>query len=170
MPHLNPSPTPNEILLTPVDSKKFPEKTVGAYLAARMQEIWLNIPVQGRLPSGFGVWESEVIKALVNAGHLEGTMDDEGYLDTFNESDYGKLMEEAFSLLRNADYSTLALPPEPKEYYIVKLLFGFGATEQDDELVGYRTDSYTKEDAELTVNTLNTGLKYSRWVAVHIPR
>lgn len=167
MPSLNPTPTPNEILNTPLVSDKFPETTVGSFLAARLTNIWNRLSHSAVLPSGNGLWEAAVIRSLVKAGHLTGTLDKNGYLESYVEAEYDSLMKSAFDLLINGDYSTLDYPPEPREYYVIKLLNN--AKGQEQEMVGYLSDPLTKADAELRANEHNKDLTYSRWVVVHIP-
>lgn len=159
-------PTAQEILQTPISVDDPEIKTIGQYLSRNLHVIWIGLRKSAVLPHGNGLWESKVVRALVNAGHLSGTVDEFKGTLIYSEGDYRRLMESVFDLLECADYSTLALPPVPKDHYVVQLTTDGGIELQ---MVDFLDEPYTEEDAQKRVDELNADTNYSLWKAIHIP-
>lgn len=158
MPNL---PTAQEILQTPISVSDPEIKTLGQYLSRNLHLVWIGLRKSGVLPNGNGLWEAVVVRALIKAGHLRGTIDQFGNA-AYIESDYQRLMDRAFDLLETADYSTLQLPPEPKDWYLLEF-------DADGSLVATEEDPYTKEEAEEALEYANSFTGSCVWKAIHIP-
>lgn len=156
-------PTPQEILQTPISVSDPEIKTLGQYLSRNLHLVWIGLRKSGILPNGNGLWEGVVVRALVKAGHLPGTVDEFNGNLIYSESDYMRLLDSVFELLESADYSTLALPPEPKDWYLIEI-DSYGG------LVGTEEDPYTEKDAQEALKYANSFTGSATWKAIQIPK
>lgn len=61
-------------------------ETVRAYLAKLLQTLWREEEgFNGKRPFGNSGWQSDIHLALVNAGLIPGTFDEDGCLDSVDE-------------------------------------------------------------------------------------
>lgn len=74
--------TPAQVLELPMPNNDASAPTIGAYLITLLRELWLQQDeFSGKRPFGNSGWDSEVIIALINANAINGTIDEDGYLD-----------------------------------------------------------------------------------------
>lgn len=91
------TPTPEQVLSCPMrksDTGAYDAAdtaTVGDYLITRLRELWRE---------GFSnLYDSPVMVALIRAGFIEGEVDEDGYLDGYDEATANKLVDEAIRSL-----------------------------------------------------------------------
>jgi hypothetical protein len=76
------TPTPQQILNTPMDDNDSGADSIGGYLTALLTEIWREGECfSGKRPFGNSGWEVDLYLPLVKAGYISGTIDEDGYLD-----------------------------------------------------------------------------------------
>lgn len=74
--------------------------TVGEYMKTLLATVWREGECfSGKRPFGDSSWQFEVYEALVKAGIIEGTLDDEGYLDDCDTEEADCLIQEAIGWL-----------------------------------------------------------------------
>lgn len=161
------NPTATDILLTPMQDNDAGASTIGQYLARLSQEvIRVGEGFSGKRPFGNSGWENDIAHSLILHKIIDGQLDEYGLVEDYSETEFRAAMDTVYSLLFNADYSTLALPPVPKDHYIVQLTQDYGIERQ---MVDFGDAPFTKEDAEKQLEGLNNVDKYTRWYAIHIP-
>lgn len=113
---------PNAILATELSENAADAKTVGEYLA-RLTEaaIFEQDSYDPARPFGKYGWTDDLIAALILDDHIDGVIESNGTIRDYSETQFGDAMNSVFALLRGADYSTLTLPPEPKDWYVIEL-------------------------------------------------
>jgi hypothetical protein len=68
-------------------------KTMREYLHALLTRMWAEGEgFSGKRPFGNSGWEYDIYRQLVAANLVEGKLDKEGYIDTFDEDFANKLM------------------------------------------------------------------------------
>lgn len=73
-----PEPTTQQILDTPMDDYG----TVRGFLVALLDRLWDERDgFSGKRPFGDSGWEYDVYKALAAAGHVQVTLDEDGYVE-----------------------------------------------------------------------------------------
>lgn len=157
--------TPQDILSLSVELEDGSKLTVGSLLAQISYDILImgegfdpKYPVLGN-PN----WREDVAHAAILEGYIYGELDNSGSVTDYDRRQLNTALEAAFGLLKQADYSTLSLPPEPKEYFLI-------AFDSDGEMSGYIEFPHTKEDAEKQLKTLEEGYPAGYWRIVHIPK
>jgi hypothetical protein len=94
------APTPQQILDTPMGQNDAGVDTVRAYLAELLYLVWEHEDgFSGKRPFGNSGWQSEVHEALIRAGHLDGTFDEDGYLDDYDRREANRLVLQAIRSL-----------------------------------------------------------------------
>lgn len=81
-------PTPQQILATPMepDANTAGASTIGGYLIKLLATLWDEQELfNGKRPFGMSSWDGELTIALLMAGYLEGTQDEDGYWDWTSE-------------------------------------------------------------------------------------
>lgn len=69
------------VLATPMRDNDANADTIGAYLAALALEVWVqNEGFSGKRPFGNSGWSGDIEIALIDAGMVEGHLDEDGYL------------------------------------------------------------------------------------------
>ena len=159
--------TATEILLTPMTDNDAGAKTIGQYLIRLSQQVISEVEgFSGKRPFGNSGWQLDLVHALVLNKFIDGELDDDGYVTDYSYTEFTAAMKTVYDLMFNADYSTLALPPVPKDHYCVRLT----ADKYIERQRVYFDDTpFTKEDAEKRLEELNAGEKTTVWVAIHIP-
>lgn len=156
-------PSPQTILATPMEENDANAGTIGQYLFKLTETCWMEEEsFSGKRPFGNSSWKGEVASALILNKHLDGELDEDGYIKDYDDSQFTVIMDSVFELLAKADYSSFALPPEPKDHY----LFSF---DRDGFLVDSVDNPFSKSEAEDELKYRNGGLNPFRWKAVHIP-
>lgn len=159
--------TATEILLTPMTDNDAGAKTIGQYLARLSQQVISEVEgFSGKRPFGNSGWQLDIVHALVLNKFIDGELDEDGYVTDYSYTEFTAAMKTVYDLLFNADYSTLALPPVPKDHYIVLLT---ADRDIERQMVDFDDTPYTKEAAEKRVNHLNDAETNPIWVPIHIP-
>ncbi len=71
------------------------EGTLRGFFCALAMEVWRQGEgFSGKRPFGNSGWQYDVYAALIKAGHIKGTLDEEGYVDEVNEQEVDKLILE----------------------------------------------------------------------------
>lgn len=92
--------TPAEILALPMDENDSGATTIRGYLKALLSELWREGEgFSGKRPFGNSGWESDLQMALIKGGAVEGTLDEDGYLDTIDGHAANNLITEAIDAL-----------------------------------------------------------------------
>ncbi|GLY81868.1 hypothetical protein [Actinoallomurus iriomotensis] len=77
---------PRVILDTPMGPNDAGAATIRDYLTRLLAELWKDGEgFSGKRPFGNSSWEGELLSALARAGHITGTLDEDGYLDDADE-------------------------------------------------------------------------------------
>lgn len=75
------TPTALEILDTPMEPNDSGATTVRGYLIALLAAVWEHgEDFSGKRPFGNSGWTWDLYGALVKAGHIDGTFDEDGYI------------------------------------------------------------------------------------------
>jgi hypothetical protein len=161
--------TTQELLNTPLTTDQTDSATIGQYLVALLTRLWVHDnefnPVD---PFGKGrTWKVPVIIAMIRAGHLTGEVYESGrYAKSYDKVQFASLMTDIFTLLFEADYSTLAPKPEPKNWHVVYL----GLSQNSEPVLeDYYLASMTEEEAKSTAEELKQENPQTNWFAVQIP-
>ena len=158
-----PDLTPQQILATPMQDNDAHAKTIYQYLLTLSHNVWIESEgFSGKRPFGNSGWEHEIYHALAKAGHIESKTDQWGDLD-YNTSEADKLIDQAYTFLKNADPLSFQLPPEPKDWYVVDIDSSYAPLNLSI------SGPYTKEDAEVTARESNADEGTTTYRAVHIP-
>ena len=93
--------TGEEILRLPMESNDADAKTIGDYLLKLSEEVWKeNECFSGKRPFGNSGWEHELYIALARNEAIVGKIDEDGYLEEYDEATADKLVKQAFAALR----------------------------------------------------------------------
>lgn len=102
-----------EILGTPMGSNDADAATVGDYLCELLTVLWRAGEDAIKRPFGNSGWQYEVYAALVAAGHVEGRIDEDGYLEDVDNRAADDLIVAAIAgLLRTGDPAGIETPRE----------------------------------------------------------
>lgn len=90
-----------EVLEIKIESFDLPEEfTLREYLKELLTELWEKEDgFSGKRPFGNSGWQYDVYCSLVKAGYLEGTLDEEGYLEEVDDNQAKKLVLECIRSL-----------------------------------------------------------------------
>lgn len=158
------TPTPTEILLTRLEKNDADASTIGQFLAKLTQTIWIEEEsFSGKRPFGNSDWKDPIIHALILNAYLEGELDEYGYIEDYDYSQFTVLMDSVFELLNNADYATLSLPPEAKNFRLICLSYENGLP----EIADYYCAPMTKEVAEKTLKDIEDEGNADGWIIYH---
>ncbi len=68
----------------PMEDNNADAKTIGEYLVTTLRTLWREGEgFSGKRPLGDSDWEGPVIIALIKGGAIEGSLDEDGYLDDY---------------------------------------------------------------------------------------
>lgn len=74
------------VLDTPMGKNDAGAGTIREYLGKLLLKVWNEGEgFSGKRPFGNSCWELEIYSALVKSGHVTGGLDDDGYLEDFDE-------------------------------------------------------------------------------------
>ncbi len=156
--------TPQQILALELPDNDAAAGTVGQYLFNLTSKVWFEQEgFDGKRPFGNSGWNHDIFHALLLNGVVDGVLDEHGFIEEINKSQVTEVMTELFTFLNKADYSSISLPPEPRDWYMLEF-------DSYGELVGTEESGYTKAAAE---NELKHRASFSNtrgWKAVHIPQ
>lgn len=89
-----------EILALPMPENDASAPTIGAFLVALLHKLWYEQDgFSGKRPFGNGGWDTEVIIALVNAETLEGSFDEDGCIETYDQGELDRIILSAIDSL-----------------------------------------------------------------------
>lgn len=75
--------TAQAVLDTPMDHNPSGATTIREYLVLLARGVWVHgDEFSGKRPFGYSSWPFDVYTALIKAGFIEGTFDEDGYVDT----------------------------------------------------------------------------------------
>jgi hypothetical protein len=66
--------------------------TIRDYFKKVLIKLWNDEDSNGKHMFGHGPWKFDVYKALIKAGAIEGTLDEDGYIDKLNINDADKFI------------------------------------------------------------------------------
>lgn len=158
----NPTPhTPQQILSLPLGAGNLSDaKTVAQYL------IRIAQAADPKRPFGNSDPETALIFAFANANLIWLRTDENGIIDAYPQDTFEEILNSLYEFLFQADFSTLTLPPEPKEWFIIQL-----ATHPhiETQMSDFLEEPYTENDAKTKAEDLNNSEYAYRWVPIHIP-
>lgn len=138
--------------------------TIGQYLAKLTREVWEQEEgFSGKRPFGNSGWKHEIAKTLIVNNYIEGEVDSDGYIEDYVDSQYEAIMTGIFDLFRDADYSTLAPTPAPKDWRTVYVEFN---NQGKPVIADYYIASYTQEEAEKQAADDNDPDLEGHWIAI----
>jgi hypothetical protein len=74
------------MLHIPMQENDANAQTIGEYLRELLLTVWIEEQgFSGKRPFGNSDWRTDVYAALVAAGVVPGELDEDGYLESFNE-------------------------------------------------------------------------------------
>jgi len=75
--------------------------TVRDYLKALLTELWIEEEgFSGKRPFGNSGWQYDVYTALIKSDMVEGTLDEDGYIEDCDSEEADKLILEAIRMLQ----------------------------------------------------------------------
>jgi hypothetical protein len=84
----------------PFDSDAGDGLTMRQYLWTLLQTLWVEQEgFSGKRPFGNSGWDYDLFKALVVAGYVEGKLDADGFLDTFDKVIAEKLVTQLIACM-----------------------------------------------------------------------
>lgn len=85
-----------EVLETKIETFDLDENfTLREYLKELLKVLWEKEDgFSGKRPFGNSGWQYDVYGSLVKAGHLEGTLDEDGYVEDFDDRQAQELVLE----------------------------------------------------------------------------
>ena len=90
----------SEVLNLPMQPNDAGAKTVREYLVALAMSVWVeNEGFSGKRPFGNSGWAWDLMLPLVKAGLIEGSIDEDGYLDDCDEDAGDALIRAAIAAL-----------------------------------------------------------------------
>jgi hypothetical protein len=93
--------TPAELLDLPMYENDAEAATIRGYLKAILLSVWLEgEEFNGKRPFGNSGWKGDVEVALIKAGVIEGSLDENGYIDSSDSSGANKLIATAIKELK----------------------------------------------------------------------
>lgn len=157
--------SPQEILALPLDGPGFlVSKTVGQYLMSTLGKFLRDgADFDSKRPFGSSDWEDPLIIAFANANLMWLRTDEFEQIDDYPTEKFAKILNDLAFFLLNADFSTLQLPPEPKEWYVVYL--ATSARTLEDHFM----EPLTEEEAKIKAEENNAPFEGTPWKAIHIP-
>lgn len=94
------TPTPRQVLDLPLGVNGADAETVRGFLVALTRKVWEEQEgFDGKRPWGYSGWSQAVLAALVRAGWVRGTFDEDGWLATLDEERAETLMDAALDEL-----------------------------------------------------------------------
>lgn len=96
-----PTPTPEQVLATPMGANDANAATIRDYLVALLRTVWAEGEgFSGKRPFGNSDWDCDLIAALAHAGHIESPFDeDEDWISGYDERPARKLIDAAIEAL-----------------------------------------------------------------------
>lgn len=94
-------PTPQQVLTLPMpDDNGADAATVGDYLIKLLATLWDEKEgFDGKRPFGDSDWDGELVVALIQAGAIEGELDEDGYINSCDDDAAEELIAGAIQAL-----------------------------------------------------------------------
>lgn len=94
------SATPQQVLDLELGQNDAGARTVRDYLVRLLSDVWkYGESFNGKRPFGNSSWEYDLYEPLIKAGYVPGTLDADGYVDTFDQPAADALVAEAIKSL-----------------------------------------------------------------------
>jgi hypothetical protein len=98
-----PKPTPRQVLDCPMEPNDSGADIIRGYLIALLVELWAKEEkFSGKRPFGNSGWPWDLYLPLVKAGFITGSLDEDGYLDDFDDGAGDELISGAIRALGEA--------------------------------------------------------------------
>lgn len=82
-----------DVLKLPMQQNDAGAETIGEYLTFLLELVWEEEEgFDGKRPFGNSNWQHEVYQALIKAGVVEGKLDQDGYIQSFDRHEAEKLV------------------------------------------------------------------------------
>lgn len=93
-------PTPQQVLDLPMPPNDSDVDTVRGYLIELLRTLWREEEgFSGKRPFGTSGWAYDVYEPLIKAGWVDGTLDEDGYIERVDSRQAEALMDEAIRAL-----------------------------------------------------------------------
>ncbi len=97
-------PTPQQVLDLPLPDNDADAATIRDYLIALLRLVWRDEQCfDGKRPFGNSSWQYDIAAALVRAGWVTGSIDEDGYVETCDTRQVDALMDEAIRALAGGE-------------------------------------------------------------------
>lgn len=160
--------TPQQILSLPMGENDANAATIGQYFNALLHTLFLQTEgFSGKRPFGNSGWETDIDKALIKADAVQGTLDEDGWIEDYDSAAASAIVFDTLAFLHKADYSTLQLPAEPTDWYVVYLDL---SKEGDPKLEDYYITPKTEKQAKLDAETANSAGETTKWFAIRLTK
>ena len=95
------TPTPQQVLALPMpDDNDAGATTIGDYLIKLLATLWEEKEgFDGKRPFGNSDWDGELVVALIQAGAIEGELDEDGYIESCDDDAAEELIAGAIQAL-----------------------------------------------------------------------
>jgi hypothetical protein len=94
------TPTPEQILNTPMADNDADATTIRGYLVELLKQVWIGQEgFSGKRPFGNSGWTYDLYAALGRAGHISYTADEDGYCEECDDDAGDKLITAAINAL-----------------------------------------------------------------------
>lgn len=162
--------TPQEILTLPLGENDAKASTVGEYLARLTTKLLFKQEAfDPEEPFGNPGWIEDLIHPLILNGYIDGELDESGSVMDYDETGFKTLLHMVTLFLREADYSTLTLPPEPKDWFVLEI----DVTDPKNPVIATQIeDAMTESEAKSHEHPRQAGADPREFYitrAVHIP-
>jgi hypothetical protein len=99
------SPSGEDILSLPMpEENDAGARTIGDYLVALLLTLWRKkANFDGKRPFGNSSWGSHLEKALIEAGYVEGNLDEDGYIERSDSDAADRLIALAITSLKGGN-------------------------------------------------------------------
>lgn len=102
-------PTPQQVLDLELPENDANAPTVRAYLGTLLMNVWIDGEgFNGKRPFGNSGWQGDFDRAFIRAGWVDGTLDEDGYVDSIEDEQVDRLMRDAIKSLSGIQESETA--------------------------------------------------------------
>lgn len=94
---------PEAVLACPMGKNDAGATTIGEYLSKLLLAVWDEKDTfSGKRPFGNSDWWGEIEAALIAAGMVQGSLDEDGYLDDVDDYAVDRLIRSAITAMGSA--------------------------------------------------------------------
>lgn len=120
--------TPQQTLALPMPENDANAATIRDYLIALLATLWEEKDgFTGKRPFGNSDWDGDLIVALIQAGAIEGELDEDGYIDSCDDDAAEELISDAIQALGYSE-------PDARQAFLAKMERTEAAAAVDDDL------------------------------------